>query len=87
MESTKNNPRYKGLTSYKKPSDATTDEPARKVTVSLYPLAINQLEGLRTMVGMEGRSQLVRAALAFADNHQSEFVEFLAATNSEVKAG
>lgn len=87
MESTKKNPRYRGLTSYEKPADASPNSTAKTIGVAFYPTALEQLEGLQLLTGMDNRSQLIRAALAFANSHQPEFLKAVGAgTESSAQA-
>jgi hypothetical protein len=88
MENT--NPQYKGLMEtieLQRPPDAIPGEKTKNTGFALYPTTLDRVDYLRAFAGMSNRSQLLRALVNFTDSHQSEFAEYLAATNPKVKAG
>lgn len=70
-----------------RPSDAVAGEVTHKTGLSFYPRTLTHLESLKVTVGINNRSQLIRAIIDFTKTHEDEFAEFLASSSSEVKAG
>jgi hypothetical protein len=70
-----------------RPSDAIPGQVTKTVGFTLYPMTVERVEHLKAVTGINSRSQLFRQIVNFANSHESELIAYLAATNSEVKAG
>jgi hypothetical protein len=69
-----------------RPSDAILGEKTKNTGFTVYLRTLDRMDYLKTTAGIDSRSQLLRALVDFADNHQSEFAEFLE-EGSQLKAG
>lgn len=69
------NPRYRGLISTKKPSDAIQGQQTIKTGITFYPQTLDRMEDLKEVTGIDGRSQLIRAAIDFANANKEAFKE------------
>lgn len=69
-----------------RPSDAIAGEKAKKVGFAVYDRTLTKFNDLQATAGISSRSQVFRAIIDFADQHQQEFAEFLE-NASELKVG
>jgi hypothetical protein len=68
------------------PPDAIPGQMTKGVGFAMYPETLEQMNQLKTITGIKSRSHLLRMIIKFADNHQSEFAEFLE-EGSQLKTG
>lgn len=69
-----------------RPSDAIPGEKTKNTGFAVYERTLDKMDYLKGIVGINSRSQVLRAMVDFTDNHQAEFAEFLADA-AELKVG